>query len=65
MNSIIMYRVIKSKCSERPKVFSCLLVDKASQHGNANERGQTLPKQGVMDENTPFNRKCTLEPGDT
>ena len=26
------------------------------------ERGQMLPRQGEMGENTPFTRKCTSEP---
>ena len=30
-------------------------------HSKANERGQTLPRQGEMVENTPFTRKCTSE----
>ena len=32
------------------------------QHGNTNERGQTLPRQGKKGENT---RKCTSEPSKT
>ena len=34
-------------------------------HGNANERGQMLPRQGEMGESTPFTRKCTSEPSET
>ena len=33
-------------------------------HGYANEKGQTLPSQGEMDENTLFTRKCTSEPSE-
>ena len=32
---------------------------------NAIERGQMLPRQGEMGENTPFTRKCTSEPSET
>ena len=45
--------------------FGCLNAFSGQATKLANERGQLLPRQGEMGENTPFTRKSTSEPSKT